>query len=110
MRISPVDAEALERAASTRKGVYRRTVRENRLDHVSILNGRRYVRLIDFIVIVEQYVEPGAGLRKLEDNVQDSDFIFDSIFQLGEDAIMSDFQPSRPMSPIVRAYQSDRDM
>lgn len=68
------------------------------------------MRLIMYAVPVEQYIEPGAGLRNLEDICRDSDFIFDSIFQYDEDAALSDPQPCRPMSPVVRAYQSDRDM
>ncbi|KAJ9373976.1 transcriptional regulator family: Fungal Specific TF [Paecilomyces variotii] len=59
---------------------------------------------------IEQYIEPGAGLSNLDDNFQDSDLIFDSIFHHDQDAIMSDFQPLRPVSPVVRAYQSDRDV
>jgi hypothetical protein len=68
------------------------------------------MRLIIYAVPIEQYIEPGAGLHNLEDICPDTDFIFDSIFQHGEDAVMSDSQPCRPVSPVVRSYQSNRDM
>jgi len=68
------------------------------------------MRLIIYAVPVEEYIEPGAGLRNLEDICRDSDFIFDSIFQHDEDIVLFDSQPCRLVSPVVRAYQSDRDM
>ncbi|EED13990.1 conserved hypothetical protein [Talaromyces stipitatus ATCC 10500] len=58
---------------------------------------------------IEQYIEPGAGLRSLEDICQDSDFIFDSIFQ-HEDAVISESQPFRLVPPLVRSYQSNGDI
>lgn len=68
------------------------------------------MRLIVYAVPVDHYIEPGAGLRNLEDICRDSDFIFDSIFQFDEDAVMSDSRTCRPVSPMVRSYQSNRDM
>jgi hypothetical protein len=61
-------------------------------------------------VLIEQFIEPGAGLRRLGHAFQDSDLIFDSIFQHGDNAVVQEPQSPKPGSPVVRMYGSDRDM
>ncbi|CAN8105516.1 unnamed protein product [Discula destructiva] len=66
-------------------------------------------------ISIQAYIDPGAGLKHLEDWVQDSDFIFDSLFINGTDpagsnGFTSDVSgaqtPSNGM-PVVRTYRSD---
>ena len=67
-------------------------------------------------ISIQNYIDPGAGLKQLEDWFQDSDFIFDSLFMSGiPDATYGDAmleQPSIPVQPIpmVRTYKSDDAM
>jgi hypothetical protein len=62
-------------------------------------------------VLIEQFIEPGAGLRKLGHAFQDSDLMFDSIFQHGDkNAVVQEPPSPKPGSPVVRMYGSDRDL
>jgi len=58
---------------------------------------------------ITKYIDPGAGLQQLNDVLQDSDFIFDSLFMgipdIAEGAILNN-----PPIPRVRTYQSNRDL
>lgn len=70
-------------------------------------------------ISIQDYIDPGAGLKHLEDWVQDSDFIFDSLFINGPGAPASTgFASSEEVSgpqtpsvpspvPCVRTYHSD---
>lgn len=66
-------------------------------------------------ISIHNYIDPGAGLKHLEDWVQDSDFIFDSLFMNSEGATMSNGYTSDVSGtgtpchgiPMVRTYQSD---
>ncbi|KAF1814449.1 C6 zinc finger domain-containing protein [Eremomyces bilateralis CBS 781.70] len=53
---------------------------------------------------VENFIEPGAGLKRLPDFFQDSDFIFESAFAPNMSSIPG--TALTPM-PMVRTYQSD---
>ncbi|PSR80082.1 hypothetical protein BD289DRAFT_76525 [Coniella lustricola] len=67
---------------------------------------------------VQDYIDPGAGLKQLEDWVPDSDFIFDSLFMssldpnagndLSSDALKT--AQASQLGPMVRTYQSDAAM
>jgi hypothetical protein len=61
-------------------------------------------------LLVENFIQPGAGLKQLPDFVQDSDFIFDSLF-LPDIVDIPDI-PDITLSlvPMVRTYQSDNAM
>lgn len=69
-------------------------------------------------ISLQNYIDPGAGLKHLEDWVQDSDFIFDSLFMgsngpVGTDGFSSDVSGTQTPShtvPIVRTYASDAAM
>ena len=68
-------------------------------------------------ISIENYIDPGAGLKQLEDWFQDSDFIFDSLFMSGmPDGMSGDASLEIPSSvpvqpiPIVRTYKSDDAM
>lgn len=58
-------------------------------------------------LLIENFIEPGAGLKQLPDFFQDSDFIFENL-------IWPDV-PEIPVTtltqvPMVRTYQSDNAM
>ncbi|OLN97976.1 hypothetical protein CCHL11_02644 [Colletotrichum chlorophyti] len=64
---------------------------------------------------VQNYIDPGAGLKQLQDFFQDSDFIFDTLFMSGvpgstsgESASESSFGFPTPAIPVARAYKSDQ--
>lgn len=70
-------------------------------------------------ISIRNYIDPGAGLKHLEDWVQDSDFIFDSLFMNstgpavainGYAANLSGAGTPSQAIPMVRTYQSDAAM
>lgn len=70
-------------------------------------------------ISLPNYIDPGAGLKHLEDYVPDSDFIFDSLFMnsngpVGHNGFASDVSgtgtPSHAPVPMVRTYKSDAAM
>lgn len=83
-------------------------------EHKGILSVDNHVKAIS----IQNYIDPGAGLKHLEDWVQDSDFIFDSLFMGstgpgGTNGFSSDVSGTQTPShtvPIVRTYQSDAAM
>ncbi|KAK2608271.1 hypothetical protein N8I77_006892 [Diaporthe amygdali] len=66
-------------------------------------------------ISIQNYIDPGAGLKHLEDWVQDSDLIFDSLFMNSTGPVLgsgfsSDVSGTGTPShvvPMVRSYQSD---
>ncbi|KLU90281.1 C6 zinc finger domain-containing protein [Magnaporthiopsis poae ATCC 64411] len=69
-------------------------------------------------IAIQNYIDPGAGLKQLGDWYQDSDFIFDSLFinglptdYLDTNATMTavETQPAAPVQPVpmVRTYRDD---
>lgn len=66
-------------------------------------------------ISIQNYIDPGAGLKHLEDWVQDSDFIFDSLFMNSNGPAVSNGYTSDVSGtgtpchriPMVRTYQSD---
>lgn len=69
-------------------------------------------------ISVQNYIDPGAGLKHLEDWFQDSDFIFDSLFMNsngpvgGDGFITNAYGAGTPTQivPMVRSYQSEAAM
>lgn len=72
-------------------------------------------------ISLPNYIDPGAGLKHLEDYVPDSDFIFDSLFMnsnggpVGDNGFASETvsgtgTPSHAPVPMVRTYKSDAAM
>lgn len=70
-------------------------------------------------ISIQNYIDPGAGLKHLEDWVQDSDFIFDSLFMNSTGPAVTDNGYASNLSgagtpshaiPMVRTYQSDAAM
>ncbi|KAK1991402.1 hypothetical protein LX36DRAFT_735582 [Colletotrichum falcatum] len=66
-------------------------------------------------ISVQNYIDPGAGLRQLQDFFQDSDFIFDTLFlpgvpgsTSGESASEHSFNFPPPRIPVARTYKSDQ--
>ncbi|WQF86453.1 Putative zn(2)Cys(6) fungal-type DNA-binding domain-containing protein [Colletotrichum destructivum] len=66
-------------------------------------------------ISVQNYIDPGAGLKQLQDFFQDSDFIFDTLFMSGvpgstsgESASENSFNFSPPQVPVARTYKSDQ--
>ncbi|WYZ35836.1 hypothetical protein EsH8_X_000483 [Colletotrichum jinshuiense] len=64
---------------------------------------------------VQNYIDPGAGLKQLQDFFQDSDFIFDTLFMSGvpgstsgESASENSFSFPTPPVPVARTYKSDQ--
>jgi hypothetical protein len=53
-------------------------------------------------ILVENYIEPGAGLRPLADVWRDSDAIYDHLFQ--EPLLTT---PEETKVPMVRTYGGD---
>ncbi|TDZ16665.1 Sorbicillinoid biosynthetic cluster transcription factor sor3 [Colletotrichum orbiculare MAFF 240422] len=66
-------------------------------------------------ISVQNYIDPGAGLKQLQDFFQDSDFIFDTLFMTGvpgstsgESTSEASFNfPAQPI-PVARTYKSDQ--
>lgn len=69
-------------------------------------------------ISIQNYIDPGAGLKHLEDWVQDSDLIFDSLFMNstgpalgnGFNSDVSGAGTPAHAVPMVRSYQSDAAM
>lgn len=69
-------------------------------------------------ISIQNYIDPGAGLKHLEDWVQDSDFIFDSLFMNSTGPVggngygpnAAGHERACPAVPMVRTYQSDAAM
>lgn len=69
-------------------------------------------------ISIQNYIDPGAGLKHLEDWVQDSDLIFDSLFMNSTGPVLgsgfsSDVSGTGTPShvvPMVRSYHSDAAM
>lgn len=69
-------------------------------------------------ISIQNYIDPGAGLKHLEDWVQDSDLIFDSLFMNstgpalgnGFNSDVSGTGTPAHVVPMVRSYQSDAAM
>ncbi|KAF6820326.1 C6 zinc finger domain-containing protein [Colletotrichum musicola] len=66
-------------------------------------------------ISVQNYIDPGAGLKQLQDFFQDSDFIFDTLFMSGvpgstsgESASEASFTFPTPPVPVARTYKSDQ--
>ncbi|KAK2049513.1 hypothetical protein LZ31DRAFT_457312 [Colletotrichum somersetense] len=66
-------------------------------------------------ISVQNYIDPGAGLRQLQDFFQDSDFIFDTLFlsgvpgsTSGESASEHSFNFPQPQVPVARTYKNDQ--
>ncbi|EFQ35862.1 uncharacterized protein GLRG_11053 [Colletotrichum graminicola M1.001] len=66
-------------------------------------------------ISVQNYIDPGAGLKQLQDIFQDSDFIFDTLFlsgvpgsTSGESASEHSFNFPAPPIPVARTYKSDQ--
>ncbi|KAL0767021.1 hypothetical protein CaCOL14_010592 [Colletotrichum acutatum] len=66
-------------------------------------------------ISVQNYIDPGAGLKQLQDFFQDSDFIFDTLFMSGvpgstsgESASEHSFSFPTPQIPVARTYKSDQ--
>ncbi|KAK1953515.1 hypothetical protein LY78DRAFT_473370 [Colletotrichum sublineola] len=66
-------------------------------------------------ISVQNYIDPGAGLRQLQDFFQDSDFIFDTLFMpgvpgstSGESGSEHSFNFPPPQIPVARTYKNDR--
>lgn len=71
-------------------------------------------------ISIQSYIDPGAGLKHLEDWVQDSDFIFDSMFMNSTGPAtgrnydyasnISGADTPSPVVPMARTYRSDAAM
>ncbi|KAE9567142.1 hypothetical protein CGMCC3_g16711 [Colletotrichum fructicola] len=66
-------------------------------------------------ISLQNYIDPGAGLKQLQDFFQDSDFIFDTLFMSGvpgstsgESASEASFNFPTPPVPVARTYKSDQ--
>ncbi|KAK1988177.1 hypothetical protein LZ30DRAFT_64429 [Colletotrichum cereale] len=66
-------------------------------------------------ISVQNYIDPGAGLKQLQDFFQDSDFIFDTLFlsgvpgsTSGESASEHSFNFPPPRIPVARTYKNDQ--
>ncbi|KAJ0158545.1 hypothetical protein CTA2_11356 [Colletotrichum tanaceti] len=66
-------------------------------------------------ISVQNYIDPGAGLKQLQDFFQDSDLIFDTLFMSGvpgstsgESASENSFNFPPPQVPVARTYKSDQ--
>ncbi|KAH8891105.1 hypothetical protein GQ53DRAFT_649366 [Thozetella sp. PMI_491] len=72
---------------------------------------------VHFTIAVQSYIDPGAGLSQLQDYVEDSDFIFDSLFMSessrsdSRDNLFSPVIPARAVpTPMVRTYKNENDI
>lgn len=78
----------------------------------------RWVHVRCTAISIQNYIDPGAGLKHLEDWVQDSDLIFDSLFMNstgpalgnGFNSDVSGTGTPSHVVPMVRSYQSDAAM
>ncbi|KAM0272596.1 hypothetical protein ACHAQH_008627 [Verticillium albo-atrum] len=66
--------------------------------------------------MIEDYIDPGAGLKQLQDVFPDSDFIFDSLFMGMPEETSGDSTSEASLGftsltvPMVRTYKNDRDI
>ncbi|KAH8681543.1 hypothetical protein BX600DRAFT_491737 [Xylariales sp. PMI_506] len=58
-------------------------------------------------LLVENYINPGAGLKNLTEVLQDSDMLFDTLFNNTEGFIPSVSPPAADAGPAARSYSSD---
>ncbi|KAJ8128447.1 hypothetical protein O1611_g5189 [Lasiodiplodia mahajangana] len=58
-------------------------------------------------LLVEEYIGPGAGLKSLADVFQDSDAIYDHLFQSPVDTSPFNDSPFNVHVPVARSYGSD---
>lgn len=68
-------------------------------------------------ISIQSYIDPGAGLKQLQDLFQDSDFIFDSLFTSecsdptnADTTSEASFVTLSAQIPMVRVYNSDSAM
>jgi hypothetical protein len=69
---------------------------------------------------VTNYIDPGAGLKQLQDVFTDSDFIFDSLFMTdmqsnttnttGDSTSEASFGYQGSSIPVVRTYTNEQSM
>jgi hypothetical protein len=59
-------------------------------------------------VLVENYISPGAGLKSLNEVLNDSDMLFDTLF-MDTDKLVSSNTPiaGEVVGPMARTYGSD---
>ncbi|KAG7119075.1 hypothetical protein HYQ45_015289 [Verticillium longisporum] len=67
-------------------------------------------------ISIQDYIDPGAGLKQLQDVFPDSDFIFDSLFMGMPEEASGDSTSEASLGfasltvPMVRTYRNDRDI
>lgn len=59
------------------------------------------------IVTVENYINPGAGLKNITEAVNDSDALFDSLFSNTANFATNDLPSVNEVGPMARSYTTD---
>jgi hypothetical protein len=63
--------------------------------------------LIAQTVLVENYINPGAGLKNLNEVINDSDALFDNLFGNTTSFAANSSEPVNEVGPTARSYDSD---
>ncbi|KAK9771243.1 putative Zn(2)-C6 fungal-type domain-containing protein [Seiridium cardinale] len=58
-------------------------------------------------LLVENYINPGAGLKNINEVVNDSDTLFDNLFGNATDFATTSSQLSNEVGPMARSYDND---
>ncbi|KAK6085580.1 C6 zinc finger domain-containing protein [Seiridium cupressi] len=58
-------------------------------------------------LLVENYINPGAGLKNINDVVNDSDTLFDNLFGNATEFATASSQLSNEVGPMARSYDND---
>jgi hypothetical protein len=65
------------------------------------------MRLTAGTVLVENYINPGAGLKNLSEVINDSDTLFDTLFSNTANFGTNMSPPVHEVGPMARSYTSD---
>lgn len=66
--------------------------------------------LLTQTVLVENYINPGAGLKNLTEVINDSDALFDSLFSNTSDFTANNTPDLTETGPMARCYVGDFSM
>jgi hypothetical protein len=58
-------------------------------------------------VLVENYINPGAGLKNINEVINDSDTLFDTLFSNTTNFTGTTTPPMSEAGPMARSYTSD---
>ncbi|KAI0132660.1 hypothetical protein BJ170DRAFT_256834 [Xylariales sp. AK1849] len=76
-------------------------------NHEPASNGPELGAVMPPNLLVENYINPGAGLKNLTEALNDSDMLFDSLFSSSGNIMLNASPTPSDTSPMARSYGSD---